>query len=236
MHPSPQNTDNRRAIFCIVMGSEDFVDCAEKLLRLPLRGEQEREVIRVLLECCLQEGSYNPYYAHVAARIAAVSRSHKMTLQFALWDHLKRLKEDEVAGSVDARRAANLARMMASMLASFTLPISALKVADIQTAGATETSFWRLALSHVLLEAKTDDDVEKIFSRLSGHAALSALRGALRVFVRSKLGPWLAERHGRAEAEGNAAEMKRMDAALLRARIVERTLNASAGSVGLGLD
>lgn len=46
--------DVRRAVFCAVMGSEDCVDAVEKLLRLGLRGEQERELVRVTLECCLQ--------------------------------------------------------------------------------------------------------------------------------------------------------------------------------------
>lgn len=31
------NTDVRRAVFCIVMGSEDYVDASERLLRLPLK-------------------------------------------------------------------------------------------------------------------------------------------------------------------------------------------------------
>jgi nucleolar MIF4G domain-containing protein 1 len=36
------NTDVRRAVFLAVMGSEDVVDAFEKLLRLPLKGEQVR--------------------------------------------------------------------------------------------------------------------------------------------------------------------------------------------------
>lgn len=31
------NTDVRRAVFCIIMGSEDYMDASEKLLRLPLK-------------------------------------------------------------------------------------------------------------------------------------------------------------------------------------------------------
>lgn len=31
------NTDVRRAVFCVIMGSEDFVDASERLLRLPLK-------------------------------------------------------------------------------------------------------------------------------------------------------------------------------------------------------
>lgn len=34
------NTDIRRAIFCIIMSAEDYVDAFEKLLRLGLSGKQ----------------------------------------------------------------------------------------------------------------------------------------------------------------------------------------------------
>lgn len=34
------NTDARKAIFCIVMSSEDYIDAFEKLLRLDLPGKQ----------------------------------------------------------------------------------------------------------------------------------------------------------------------------------------------------
>ena len=34
------NTDARRAIFCIIMSGEDYVDAFEKLLRLELPGKQ----------------------------------------------------------------------------------------------------------------------------------------------------------------------------------------------------
>lgn len=34
------NTDARRAIFCIIMSGEDYIDAFEKLLRLELPGKQ----------------------------------------------------------------------------------------------------------------------------------------------------------------------------------------------------
>lgn len=34
------NTDARRAIFCIIMSGEDYIDAFEKLLRLDLQGKQ----------------------------------------------------------------------------------------------------------------------------------------------------------------------------------------------------
>lgn len=34
------NTDTRRAIFCVIMSGEDYLDAFEKLLRLSLQGKQ----------------------------------------------------------------------------------------------------------------------------------------------------------------------------------------------------
>lgn len=38
------NTDARRAIFCIIMSGEDYLDAFEKLLRLSLPGKQVQMV------------------------------------------------------------------------------------------------------------------------------------------------------------------------------------------------
>ena len=117
-----------------------------------VQGEQERELVRVTLECCLQvtslalcchiwplleelsalmiiqamtairricnadpdnnassqphinasctvyrddfaihphqEASWNPYYAHLALKLAAAAKSHRFTLQYCLWDQV----------------------------------------------------------------------------------------------------------------------------------------------------
>ena len=43
------NTESRRAVFCVVMGAEDFADALDGLARLPLAEAQRREIPRVLL-------------------------------------------------------------------------------------------------------------------------------------------------------------------------------------------
>lgn len=50
------NTDVRRAIFCIVMGSEDYLDAFEKLVRLGLKNKQERDIVFVIIHCCSMVG------------------------------------------------------------------------------------------------------------------------------------------------------------------------------------
>lgn len=45
--------------------------------RLGLKDQQEREIVHVLVDCCLQEKTYNPFYAFLAGRLC----DHERRLQ-----------------------------------------------------------------------------------------------------------------------------------------------------------
>ncbi|KXZ45420.1 hypothetical protein GPECTOR_55g326 [Gonium pectorale] len=104
------NTDVRRAVFVAIMGSEDCAEAHEKLLRLPLKGDQRREIMRVLVDCCLAEKAWNPYYALLALRLCggggggaaggggggggggSAGRAQRVTVQYCLWDKFKEIE------------------------------------------------------------------------------------------------------------------------------------------------
>ncbi|KAE8099731.1 hypothetical protein FH972_017688 [Carpinus fangiana] len=83
------NTDARKAIFCIIMSGEDYIDAFEKLLRLDLHGKRDREIMRVLVECCLQEKVFNKYYTVLASKLCEHDKNHKFTLQ--IWSQCSSL-------------------------------------------------------------------------------------------------------------------------------------------------
>ena len=87
-----------------------------------MQGEAEREVVRVTVECCLQERSWNPYYMHLLQRLLAASKAHRVTLQYCLWDQFKQAEQ------TDMRRLINLAHLTAQLIATFTISLSVLKV------------------------------------------------------------------------------------------------------------
>ncbi|KAJ7761899.1 hypothetical protein DFH07DRAFT_412445 [Mycena maculata] len=93
------NTDIRRSIFVVLMSSDDYVDACERLSQLNLTEVQQREIVRVLLHCCGNEKSYNPYYTLVCQHLCRSSHSYKITLQFCLWDFLRDLGEVKVGGA-----------------------------------------------------------------------------------------------------------------------------------------
>lgn len=85
------NTASRKAVFCCVMGADDFVDAFERVVKLSLPEAQDREVVRVIIECLCHEKGYNPFYQHLAARLCGFAKRHRVSLQFALWDQWKEL-------------------------------------------------------------------------------------------------------------------------------------------------
>lgn len=73
------NTDTRRTIFSIIMSAEDYLDAFEKLLRLGLKNQQEREIIHVIMHCCLQEKTFNPFYAVLAQKFCEYDRRFQVS-------------------------------------------------------------------------------------------------------------------------------------------------------------
>lgn len=104
------------------MGAQDVDSAMERILKVPLKGNAKREIMRVLFECCHQEKQYNPFYAAVAQKLIAYAQEHKFTLQLCVWDFLKQCDESST------RAIYNIARMVAHLLLGFSLSLAMFKV------------------------------------------------------------------------------------------------------------
>ncbi|TKY62880.1 Nucleolar MIF4G domain-containing protein 1 [Spatholobus suberectus] len=173
------NTDARRAIFCIIMSGEDYIDAFEKLLRLELPGKQDRDIVRVLVECCLQEKVFNKYYTVLASKLCEHDKNHKFTLQFCLWDQFKELE------SMPLMRSMHLAKFVAEMVASFTLSLAVLKMVDLND--VTLLTPRRIMHFRILFEAifeYPENLVWNIFTRAAVTPELESLRQGLEFFIK----------------------------------------------------
>ncbi|KAM5548391.1 hypothetical protein ABKV19_000021 [Rosa sericea] len=173
------NTDARKAIFCIIMSGEDYIDAFEKLLRLDLHGKQDREIMRVLVECCLQEKVFNKYYTILASKLCEHDKNHKFTLQFCLWDHFKQLD------SMQLSRSMHLAKFVAEMIASFTLSLAVLKtvdLADIKQLTAKRTMHFRMLFEAIF--EYPDSLIWNIFTRVAVTPELESLRHGIEFFIK----------------------------------------------------
>ncbi|XP_068828572.1 nucleolar MIF4G domain-containing protein 1 [Capricornis sumatraensis] len=170
------NTDVRRNIFCTVMTSEDFLDAFEKLLKLGLKDQQEREIVHVLVDCCLQEKTYNPFYAFLAGKFCAYERRFQMTFQFSIWDKFRDLE------NLPATNFANLVHLVAHLLKTKSLPLSLLKVVEFSELDKPRVHFLRKVLYILLMETEVED-LSLIFARVSDKPALGLLREGLKLFI-----------------------------------------------------
>lgn len=54
------NTDVRKAVFGVLLTSEDYMDAFQKIMALKLKDKQERDVVHVIIYCSLQVQSHLP--------------------------------------------------------------------------------------------------------------------------------------------------------------------------------
>lgn len=173
------NTDARKAIFCIIMSGEDYIDAFEKLLRLDLVGKQDREIMRVIVECCLQEKIFNKYYTTLASKLCEHDKNHKFTLQFCIWDHFKELE------SMPLLRSMHLAKFIAEMVGSFTLSLAVLK--SVELSDVTQLTPKRIMHFRMLFEALFEYPDEVLWNSLTRVAVspeLETLRHGIEFFIR----------------------------------------------------
>ncbi|KAK3546349.1 hypothetical protein QTP70_025754 [Hemibagrus guttatus] len=171
------NTDVRRNIFCVIMTSEDYLDAFEKVLRLGLKGQQERDIVHVLLDCCLQEKTFNGFYAVLAEKFCAHDRRFQMTFQFCLWDKFKDL------ANLSSSSFANLVQMVIHLLTKNSLSLSVLKAIEFGELDKPKVKFLRQILSK-LFQQTQEEDLVQIFSRISGVPKLGMLREGLKLFIK----------------------------------------------------
>ncbi|VAH02844.1 unnamed protein product [Triticum turgidum subsp. durum] len=173
------NTDIRRAIFCIIMSAEDYVDAFDKILRLDLSGKQDREIMRVIVDCCLQEKTFNKYYTVLASKLCSHDKNHKFSLQYCIWDRFKELDEMELS------RSMNLAKLVAEMLANFSLSLATLKVVNLANpVEMTPKKTMHFRMMFETLMQKEDSLMWNVFTRIAGNPELELLRDGIVMFVR----------------------------------------------------
>ncbi|KAM3679478.1 nucleolar MIF4G domain-containing protein 1 [Ammospiza maritima maritima] len=170
------NTDIRRSIFCVLMMSEDFMDAFEKLLKLGLKDQQEREIVHVILYCCLQEKTFNPFYAFLANKFCGHERRFQVTFQFSIWDKIRDLENLSVAA------ISNLVSLLAHLIRTKSLPLSVLKVIEFSELDKPKVRFLRQVLSTLLTKAD-EEEITDIFMRISDNPKLQMLREGLKLFL-----------------------------------------------------
>lgn len=170
------NTDIRKSIFCSIMTAEDYMDAFEKLLKLNLKNQQEREIIHVILHCALNEKNFNPFYFHLLKKFCTFARKHQMCLQFSLWDKFKEFSK------MKPHQMNNLSQLLSHLFVCGALPLSVLKVIHFSDMDKPMVRFFRKILLAVLLD-DNEENCTRAFTRIAKSDSLNLLRESLKLFM-----------------------------------------------------
>ncbi|XP_050347733.1 nucleolar MIF4G domain-containing protein 1 homolog isoform X2 [Nymphalis io] len=170
------NTDVRRSIFCVIMSAEDYMDAFEKLQHLGLKGQQEREVVHVLLACCLQEKTYNPYYGVLGQKLCNFDRKYQLSIQYTVWDKIKDFE------SLSKQAMTNLGQFIIHLIMEKGLPLSVLKIIQFSDLNKKSVRFMRQILLAIIMNADLQASLE-VFHRISKPPKLHMFRESLRLFI-----------------------------------------------------
>lgn len=153
------NTNVRKTIFCIIASAEDYLDAFSKLLRLDLRSAQYREIILVILDCCLQENPFNLFYVILADKFCQFERKYRMALQCAIWDKIK-----YIDGLILSRRN-NFADFLLHCFLRESLNITVLKVMSFSDLNVKMMKFLKRIFCKLLLK-HSEEECAKIFCKI----------------------------------------------------------------------
>lgn len=173
-------------------------------MKLNLREKQEREIVYVLLSCCEDEPSYNPYYAHVAQKLCSTLPRFKFTFQLAFWDRFK-LLNGSTTNSMELSKMEHAARLLSFLLVRFSLSLAMLKVVDFGTDMSDDSiiffHYMCTAIFSDLLCVGEDDDIgiermdagrqgptfdriRKVFTRIGTSTDHQLVRSGLSYFLK----------------------------------------------------
>ncbi|CAP36213.1 Protein CBG18870 [Caenorhabditis briggsae] len=127
------NSEIRRHIFCSVATADDEDDAFERLLKLQLKGEKERELVHVLIAMMMKEKTFNAFYATLLQRFCEFNRRFVITLQFALWDRLRECDQ------LKPYQRSSIAQLLQYLIANEVMSITVLKTVEWATRSAALT-------------------------------------------------------------------------------------------------
>lgn len=102
-----------------------------------------------------------------------------VSLQYCIWDRFKELDEMEL------NRSMNLAKLVAEMLANFSLSLATLKVVNLANpVEMTPKKTMHFRMMFETLMQKEDSLMWNVFTRIAGNPELELLRDGIVMFVR----------------------------------------------------
>ena len=131
-------SDLRKKIFIVIMSSDDYVDAAQKLMKMKLNKKQIQELAVVAVESCAQEEKFNLYYGYLAENLIKLLSGLKYSFQYAFWDHFKQLE------NYGLRKIANLAKLLAFLVTRRNMGVQAIRSFEFEMLSEHQELFLKI--------------------------------------------------------------------------------------------
>ena len=154
------HTEIRRHIFTILMSSEDYMNAFENLLRFNAKEKQDREIVRVIVQCCGHEKTFNKFYAYLAEKLCQHDHDYKITFRFCFWDFWKKIHQ------ASTRQIVNMAKLLVHLVITHSLPLSILKATDFLKLSNQGVLFFQLVFSGILTSITEQQDIVRVFENV----------------------------------------------------------------------
>ena len=107
------STNLKKMIFTSIVTASDINDAFERLIRLNLKKEQKREIIKIIVQICIEEKYYNPFYELLLDKLISVDKDHKYTFHYCIWDYMKIF---ENYNQSELKKIHNLSKLTSNLL------------------------------------------------------------------------------------------------------------------------
>ncbi len=174
----------KKDIFRVLMTSRDVMDAFESLMRLDLKGKGDRDIVRVLCECCSHESPYNSFYSEISKLLCERTRQAKITFQFVIWDAIKSFRVSQHPQVI--RHTVNIARMTADLVATFHLPLILLKIFNPAELVDVDIQFLTVFITSLLLSDAGQNGLKDIVDRIATSKDISSVRDLMLMFLQVK--------------------------------------------------
>ncbi|KAF0992822.1 hypothetical protein HZS_6236 [Henneguya salminicola] len=164
------NTINlRRTIYLLVQSSLDFEECAHKLLKMKLMPAQEHEFCSMLMDCCIQQRTYEKFYGLLCERLCLLKKEFMECFMSLYKEHY------ETCHRLDSVKLRNASLLFAHLLYSDAIPWTVLEVVHLNEEETTSSS--RIFLKHVFQSLSQEMSIPTLKERFNDETLKSYFDG-----------------------------------------------------------
>jgi len=148
----------RRTVYLVITSSVDSEECANKLIKLKIRPGQEKEICKMMTECCMHERTYLRFYGLLAQKYCQLDQVYQDSFQELFKEYYQTIHRYET------NMLRNAAKFFAHLLFTDSLVWSVLSIVHLTEEDTTSSS--RIFLKILFQEITEELGLPELTKRL----------------------------------------------------------------------